>query len=278
MLVPAYLLIVPMQYEESWPATATRCGSHCILEAVERAALTRGIAVDARIEKGRGQRPCAPEAVGRGALRPHPRPRALQRAAWRLHGGGARLAARARAARTGDARAQARAPGRASGVRGSSRATAGENGRIVFAPVSPRVTRSAASSPDSATPSTSSAEEEFVMKIGVLGTGMVGNALATNCVEARPRGEDGAHRGRQRQGARMNCRWGRGRAKAASRAPRTASSCSTPPQGRFAGRLDAAGASNLDGVLHDPRQPARLLGRLARLADRVQRRLGRRAD
>jgi hypothetical protein len=53
VLVPAYLLIVPLQYSEDSPLTEQVKVAVPLLEAVEHAALRAGVAVDARIEKGR---------------------------------------------------------------------------------------------------------------------------------------------------------------------------------------------------------------------------------
>ncbi len=52
-LVPAYLLLVPLQYSEDVPLTDEVAIAMPWLEAVEHAAHRAGIAVDARIEKGR---------------------------------------------------------------------------------------------------------------------------------------------------------------------------------------------------------------------------------
>jgi hypothetical protein len=53
VLVPAYLLIVPMQYAEDSPLRDQVRVAMPLLEAVEHAALRAGVPVDARIEKGR---------------------------------------------------------------------------------------------------------------------------------------------------------------------------------------------------------------------------------
>lgn len=53
VLVPAYLLIVPLQYAEDSPVSKEVAVAMPALEAVEHAALRAGVAVDARIEKGR---------------------------------------------------------------------------------------------------------------------------------------------------------------------------------------------------------------------------------
>jgi hypothetical protein len=53
MLVPAYLLLVPLQYSEDSPLTQQVGIAMPLLEAVENAALRAGVPVDARIEKGR---------------------------------------------------------------------------------------------------------------------------------------------------------------------------------------------------------------------------------
>lgn len=52
-LVPAYLLVVPLQYPEESPRTEQVAVAVPVLEAVELAALRAGVPVDARIEKGR---------------------------------------------------------------------------------------------------------------------------------------------------------------------------------------------------------------------------------
>ncbi|HYA08359.1 MAG TPA: hypothetical protein VEG24_02140, partial [Gaiellaceae bacterium] len=53
VLVPAYLLIVPLRYGEDSPLSDEVKLAMPLLEAVEHAALRAGVAVDARIEKGR---------------------------------------------------------------------------------------------------------------------------------------------------------------------------------------------------------------------------------
>jgi hypothetical protein len=53
VLVPAYLLIVPLAYDEDSPLKDQVSVAMPLLEAVEHAALRKGVAVDARIEKGR---------------------------------------------------------------------------------------------------------------------------------------------------------------------------------------------------------------------------------
>jgi hypothetical protein len=53
VLVPAYLLVVPLQYEEDSPLREQVKVAMPLLEAVELAALRAGVPVDARIEKGR---------------------------------------------------------------------------------------------------------------------------------------------------------------------------------------------------------------------------------
>ena len=53
VLVPAYLLIVPLRYDEDSPLRDEVKMAMPLLEAVEHAALRAGVAVDARIEKGR---------------------------------------------------------------------------------------------------------------------------------------------------------------------------------------------------------------------------------
>jgi hypothetical protein len=53
VLVPAYLLIVPLRYGEDSPLRDQVKVSMPVLEAVEHAALRAGVPVDARIEKGR---------------------------------------------------------------------------------------------------------------------------------------------------------------------------------------------------------------------------------
>jgi hypothetical protein len=52
-LVPAYLLVVPLQYSEDSPLSHEVGVAMPLLEAVEHAALKAGVPVDARIEKGR---------------------------------------------------------------------------------------------------------------------------------------------------------------------------------------------------------------------------------
>jgi hypothetical protein len=53
VLVPAYLLLVPLEYAEDSPLTKEVGVAMPLLEAVENAALRCGVPVDARIEKGR---------------------------------------------------------------------------------------------------------------------------------------------------------------------------------------------------------------------------------
>jgi hypothetical protein len=53
VLVPAYLLIVPLRYAEESPQKEQVEVALPLLEAVELAALRAGVPVDARIEKGR---------------------------------------------------------------------------------------------------------------------------------------------------------------------------------------------------------------------------------
>jgi hypothetical protein len=52
-LVPAYILVVPLRYAEDSPLHEDVGVAMPLLEAVERAAIRAGVAVDARIEKGR---------------------------------------------------------------------------------------------------------------------------------------------------------------------------------------------------------------------------------
>lgn len=52
-LVPAYLILVPMQFRLDVPMAAEVARALPLLEAVEHAALRRGVPVDARIESGR---------------------------------------------------------------------------------------------------------------------------------------------------------------------------------------------------------------------------------
>ena len=53
VLVPAYLLVVPLRYDEDSPLRDQVKSAMPLLEAVEHAALRAGVPVDARIEKGR---------------------------------------------------------------------------------------------------------------------------------------------------------------------------------------------------------------------------------
>ena len=53
ILVPAYLLVVPLEYSEDSPVAKEVTIAMPLLEAVEHAALRAGVPVDARIEKGR---------------------------------------------------------------------------------------------------------------------------------------------------------------------------------------------------------------------------------
>ena len=53
VLVPSYLLVVPLEYAEDSPLAEQVSVAMPLLEAVEHAALRAGVPVDARIEKGR---------------------------------------------------------------------------------------------------------------------------------------------------------------------------------------------------------------------------------
>jgi hypothetical protein len=53
VLVPSYLLVVPLEYAEDSPLVDQVAVAMPLLEAVEHAALREGVPVDARIEKGR---------------------------------------------------------------------------------------------------------------------------------------------------------------------------------------------------------------------------------
>lgn len=53
VLVPAYLVVVPLRFQEESPLKAEVEVAMPLLEAVEHAALRAGVPVDARIEKGR---------------------------------------------------------------------------------------------------------------------------------------------------------------------------------------------------------------------------------
>jgi len=53
VLVPSYLLVVPLECPEDSPLTDQVAVAMPLLEAVEHAALREGVPVDARIEKGR---------------------------------------------------------------------------------------------------------------------------------------------------------------------------------------------------------------------------------
>jgi hypothetical protein len=53
VLVPAYLLVVPLRYAEDSPLRDQVKMAMPLLEAVEHAAVRAGVPVDARIEKGR---------------------------------------------------------------------------------------------------------------------------------------------------------------------------------------------------------------------------------
>jgi hypothetical protein len=53
VLVPAYLLVVPLEYSDDSPLTKQVEVAMPLLEAVEHAALRSGVPVDARIERGR---------------------------------------------------------------------------------------------------------------------------------------------------------------------------------------------------------------------------------
>ena len=53
VLVPAYLLVVPLEFAEEAPLTAAVDVAMPLLEAVEHASLRKRVPVDARIERGR---------------------------------------------------------------------------------------------------------------------------------------------------------------------------------------------------------------------------------
>jgi hypothetical protein len=53
VLVPAYLLLLPLELGPESPATAEVSVAMPLLEAVEQAALRAGVPVDARVERGR---------------------------------------------------------------------------------------------------------------------------------------------------------------------------------------------------------------------------------
>jgi len=53
VLVPAYLLVVPLRYDEDSPLRDQVKSAMPLLEAVEHAALRAGVPVDARVESGR---------------------------------------------------------------------------------------------------------------------------------------------------------------------------------------------------------------------------------
>ena len=52
-LVPAYLIVVPLEQDEDAPMQQQVATAMPLLEAVEHAALRAGVPVDARIESGR---------------------------------------------------------------------------------------------------------------------------------------------------------------------------------------------------------------------------------
>jgi hypothetical protein len=52
-LVPAYLIVIPLELPESTPMEQQVAVAMPLLEAVEHAALRDGVAVDARVESGR---------------------------------------------------------------------------------------------------------------------------------------------------------------------------------------------------------------------------------
>jgi len=52
-LVPAYLIVIPLELPESAPMEQQVAIAMPLLEAVEHAALREGVAVDARVESGR---------------------------------------------------------------------------------------------------------------------------------------------------------------------------------------------------------------------------------
>ena len=80
VLVPAYLLIVPLRYAEDSPLKDQVEVAMPLLEAVEHAALRAGVPVDARIEKGTDAHARAEAPVGGRALRPDRRAGAGRRA------------------------------------------------------------------------------------------------------------------------------------------------------------------------------------------------------
>ena len=107
VLVPAYLLVVPLRYAEDSPLRDEVQVAMPLLEAVEHAALGAGVPVDARIEKGRTLTHALKRLWEVEQLRPDHRAGAHERPR-RLHREGARLGAHARALRDGRVEADAR--------------------------------------------------------------------------------------------------------------------------------------------------------------------------
>ena len=73
-LVPAYLIVMPLEYRLDAPLQHEVAVAMPLLEAVEHAALRAGLPVDARVETGPHAHPRAPAALGGRAVRPHRRP------------------------------------------------------------------------------------------------------------------------------------------------------------------------------------------------------------
>ncbi len=110
VLVPAYLLVVPLEFSLEAPVQHGELGRAMpILEAVELAARRAGVPVDARIERGRSLDRRAAAAVGGGDLRPDRRAGARSRPSRVLpEGPGLDAVARARARSSSSARRPSR--------------------------------------------------------------------------------------------------------------------------------------------------------------------------
>ena len=101
-LVPAYLIVVPLEQPEDAPMQQQVTIAMPLLEAVEHAALRAGVPVDARVESGRTPIHALQAPLGGRALRPDRRPGPASGRTAGLHAEGPDLDAHARAERDVD--------------------------------------------------------------------------------------------------------------------------------------------------------------------------------
>ena len=100
-LVPAYLIVTPLEYRLDAPMQKQVAQAMPLLEAVEHAGLRAGLPVDARVETGRTPTHALQRLWDVGAFRPHRRS-GSRRARPRLHAEGAAVDPDARTERDGD--------------------------------------------------------------------------------------------------------------------------------------------------------------------------------